>query len=177
VLAVRPGDLLGRRELSVSRVTLGFVEVTENDIARIPVRNLRVPRDQFVALWTTAEERDQNFAERGVTDWYTAGIVVTCEWLAGAVVQAPNGRRSPAYSPATNRTTTAYEELIEAEYLAAELLDVRRPDLVEHRPGWCDAVRATLRWAWRRSGPPPIELPESAWSAGRTGPHHTSTWS
>lgn len=52
----------------------------------------------------------------------------------------------------------AYEELIEEEFLAAELLDVRRPDLVADRPGWCEAVRATLRWAWRREGPPPIAV-------------------
>jgi len=58
----------------------------------------------------------------------------------------------------------AYEELIEAEYLAAELLDVRRPDLVGSRPGWCEAIRTTLRWAWRRSGEPPIVAP--ARSAG-----------
>jgi hypothetical protein len=27
----------------------------------------------------------------------------------------------------------------------------------EHEPGLCDGVRATLRWAWRRCGPRPIE--------------------
>ena len=65
------------------------------------------------------------------------------------------GRRTLAPSPATRRQVRAYEELIEAEYLAAEQLDVRRPDLVEHRPGWCEGIRATLRWAWRHEGPAP----------------------
>jgi hypothetical protein len=133
--------------------------VTEHDIACIPVCNLHVPRDEFVAVWVAAEQRNTEQAERGVSDWYAGGVAVTCQWLAGAVVRAGNGRRFVAYSPVTGRSTTAYEELIEAEYLAAELLDVRRPDLLEHRPGWCEAIRATLRWAWRRSGPPPLTVP------------------
>ncbi|WP_219419976.1 hypothetical protein [Pseudonocardia nigra] len=153
------------------------MEVTENDIKRIPVGNLRVPRAEFAAVWAAAELLDQQQGDRGVTDWYAAGVAVTCEWIAGAVVRTRNGRRFLAYSPVTNRTVTAYEELIEAEYLAAELLDVRRPDLLEHRPGWCEAIRATLRWAWRRSGPPPLELPAAAptVSWGRT--HSTSAGS
>jgi hypothetical protein len=55
-------------------------------------------------------------------------------------------------------TGRTHEELIEAEYLAAEQLDVRRPDLVEHRPGWCEGIRATPRWAWRREGPRPFAV-------------------
>jgi hypothetical protein len=53
-----PDDLLGRRKLSVARATLECMEVTENDIERIPVRNLRVPRDDFVAVWAAAERRN-----------------------------------------------------------------------------------------------------------------------
>ncbi|WP_328304475.1 hypothetical protein [Actinomycetospora sp. NBC_00405] len=55
----------------------------------------------------------------------------------------------------------AYEELIEAEFLAAERLEETRPHLVRSRPGWCEGIRATLRWAWRREGPPPLaaEIP------------------
>ncbi|MFC4950785.1 hypothetical protein [Pseudonocardia sp. GCM10023141] len=135
------------------------MEVTENDIARIPVRNLRVPRDAFVAVWAAAERRCFEQGDRGVTDWYAGGVAATCQWMAGAIVRTQTGRRFLAYSPATDRSATAYEELIEAEYLAAELLDVRRPELLETRPGWCEAIRATLRWAWRRNGPPPLDLP------------------
>ncbi|WP_219420434.1 hypothetical protein [Pseudonocardia nigra] len=134
------------------------MEVTEKDIARIPVRNLRVPRAEFAAVWAAAERLCREQGERGVTDWYAGGVVATCRWIAGAVVPARQGGRRLAYSPVSNRTVTAYEELIEAEFLAAELLDVRRPDLVEARPGWCEAVRATLRWAWRHAGPPPLEV-------------------
>jgi hypothetical protein len=162
---VRPGDLLGRRKLSVARATLERVEVTEHDIARIPVRNLRVPRDEFAAVWAAAEDLSVQQGVQGVTDWYTAGVAVTCSWLAGAIVRTTTGRRFVARSPVTNRTATAYEELIEAEYLAAEMLDVRQPRLVATRPGWCEGIRATLRWAWRRNGPPPLDLPAPAQSA------------
>jgi hypothetical protein len=89
---------------------------------------------------------------------FQAGLLVTCGWLAAAVVRPEVGRRFVARSPVTGRTASAYEELIEAEYLAAEQLHVRCPDLLVDRPGWCEGVRATLRWAWRRSDPPPLTL-------------------
>jgi hypothetical protein len=28
------------------------------------------------------------------------------------------------------------------------------------RPGWMEGIVATLRWAWRRSPPPPLEIAE-----------------
>lgn len=154
-----PDDLLGRRKPSVSHVTLRYMEVTESLVAAIPPGNLRVPRTDFGAVWAVAERRNRENAERSGGDWYAAGVVVTCRWLAGAVVQTPMGRRHPASSPVSDRAARAYEELIEAEFLAAERLDLLRPDLVEHRPGWCEAIRATLRWAWRCDGPPPIAVP------------------
>ena len=155
---LRLGDLLGRRELSVARVTLGCMEVSEDVVARIPVGNLRVPRAEFAAVWAAGERLNREQGERGEGDWYAAGVAVTCRWLAGAVVQTQMGRRYLAYSPVTDRNVRAYEELIEAEFLAAEGLDLRRPGLVVSQPGWCEAVRATLRWAWRRDGPPPLAV-------------------
>lgn len=72
----------------------------------------------------------------------------------------PVGGREPSVPRVNLRTAVlAYEELIEVEYLAAEQLDVRRPDLPASRPGWCEGIRATLRWAWRRSGPAPLPIP------------------
>ena len=142
--------------MSVARATLKPVEVTENDVERIPLRNLRVPLEEFVAVWMAAEQLAAAQAEQRVTDWYIGGVVVTCQWIARAVVQPTSGPRRLARSPVSRRTAAAYEELLEAEYLAAELLDIRRPDLLKHRPGWGEGIRATLRWAWRRSGPPPI---------------------
>lgn len=142
------------------RATLGCMEVTEHDIARIPVGNLRVPRGDFAAVWAAAERRCTELGERGVTDdWYPAGVAVTCAWIATATVRPISGRPFAARSPVTRLTSLAYEERIEAEYLAAEQLDVRRPDLLASRPGWCEGIRATLRWAWRRSGPAPLQVP------------------
>jgi len=138
------------------------MEVTDADTARIPVGNLRVPRAEFVAVWAAAERLDEEQGARGVSDWYAGGVVVTCRWMAVAVVRPPSGPRRLARSPISRRTTVAHEELIEAEFLAAELLDVRRPDLLVSRPGWCEAVRATLRWAWRHDGAPPLVLPVHA---------------
>ncbi len=150
--------MVGRCDLSVSSATLSCMEVTAADLAQVPVGNLRVPRAEFGAVWAAAERQAAAEAARGVTDWYAGGVVVTCRWLADVVVTDQTGRREPPYSPATDRSVSAYEEVIEAEYLAAEQLDVVRADLVEHRPGWCEAIRATLRWAWRHSGPPPVDV-------------------
>ena len=140
------------------------MEVTEHDVARIPIENLRVPRTEFAAVWAAAERRCAELGQQGATDdWYQAGVAVTCAWLATATVRTQTGHAFPARSPVTGSTALAYEERIEAEYLAAEQLDVRRPDLAASRPGWCEGIRATLRWAWRHSGPAP--LPASTSSA------------
>ncbi|MGD9991443.1 hypothetical protein [Pseudonocardia sp.] len=133
------------------------MEVTEDVVARIPPGNLRVPRAKFATIWATAERLNREACEQRVVAWYPAGVAVACRWLAGAVVEDQFGRR-PAQSPVTNRSENAYEELIEAEYLAAELLPIRRPGLARRQPGWSEGVLATLRWAWRREGPPPLAL-------------------
>lgn len=132
------------------------MEVMESLLAGVPAGNLRVPLTEFGTVWADAERLNRAQSGRDDPDWFPAGVAVTCRWLAGTVVEDQMGRRSPAPAPATRRQVRAIEELIEAEYLAAEQLDVRRPDLVEHQPGWCEGIRATLRWAWRREGPQPI---------------------
>src|SRR6185295_15391512 len=135
--------LLERWESSVSRVTISCMEVTESLLAGVPVGNLRVPLAEFGAVWADSERLNSAQAGRADPDWFPSGVAVTCRWLAGAVVEDQMGRRSPAPSPATRRSVRAIEELIEAEYLAAEQLDVRRPDLAAHQPGWCEGIRAT----------------------------------
>lgn len=65
-LAWRPGGRVGRGVLSVSGATLACVDVTDADIAGIPVGNLRVSRAQFRAVWAAAERRDYEQGERGV---------------------------------------------------------------------------------------------------------------
>lgn len=145
------------------RVTLEDVKVTAVDMERIPRANVRVSRAEFAALWEAAERLCDEQASRGVTDWYTAGVAVTCEWLATATIRPESGPWRQAHSPVTGRTERAYEELIEAELLEAELLDMRRPRpaWLEARPGWLEAICATLKWAWRRSGPSPLRLDEA----------------
>jgi len=135
------------------------MEVTESLLAGVPPGNLRVPRTDFGVVWAVLSSSIARMANAGWLTGTPAGVAVTCRWLATAVVQTQMGRRHLAYSPVSERSARAYEELIEAEFLAAERLGVRRPDLVEHRPGWCEAIRATLRWAWRHDGPPPLDLP------------------
>lgn len=131
--------------------------VSDAEIARIPVGNLRVPRVEFAAVWIAADARDIDGGARGVSDWYAGGVRCTCMWLAGAIFHPPWGRPRPAIAPVTKTRATAYEELIEAECVAAELMAQRQPWLLEQRPGWCEAVRATLLWAWRHQGPPPLD--------------------
>ncbi|MCR3720163.1 MULTISPECIES: hypothetical protein [Prauserella salsuginis group] len=131
------------------------MEVTEADVQRIPPRNVRVPLDEFARVWVEAGHRAA--ADR---DWYASGVSMTCRWMAHGSIEL-NGRRLPASAPVTRRKDRAYEELIEAEVLAAEKLALQRPvpAWLAERPGWCEAVCATLRWAWRHSGPPPLQLP------------------
>jgi len=131
------------------------MEVTERHIERIPRGNLRVPRAQFAAVWRAAEQRNQD----NVLDWYAGAVVVTCRWLAGTIVPSCNGRYYLAHSPITRRTVKAYEELIEAETLAADNLALRWPGLLTSRPGWCEGIHNTLVWAWRHEGPPPVTEP------------------
>ena len=130
------------------------------DIAKTPAGNLRVPRDDFAALWIVAEQHQ----EQQVTDWYGAGVVVTCRWLANATVRTTTGPWRPARAPVSHRTALACPELIEAECLAAEVLASRQPapDWLTGQPGWIDGVVATLNWAWRGSSGPPMDLPHSA---------------
>lgn len=65
-----------------------------------------------------------------------------------------------AVSPITRNPVRAYEELIEAECLAAERILYRRPVhvWVRDRPGWVENILATLNWAWRHEAPPPIDI-------------------
>lgn len=136
------------------------MDVTHADIVSIPSNNLRVPRSAFAELWLAASRRGAKQGEMGVTDWYAGAVALTCRWLAAAPTRNSRGG-GLTRSPATRRRLLAYEELIEEEFLAAQDLERRRPDLAA-RPGWCEGVRATLRWAWRAQGPPPLELPATA---------------
>jgi len=137
------------------------VEVTAADIARVPPGNVRVPRADFAAVWAAAE-RDVSH------DWYALGVAQTCRWIAHSRGTTFNGRTPMAHGPVTERSRLAFEELIEAEYLAAEKLAAvePRPTWLVKRLGWIEAVCATLRWAWARTGPAPLPLEAGHRAAG-----------
>ena len=50
-----------------------------------------MPRAEFGAVWAAAEDRTRP-RDEGVSGWFTAGVAVTCRWLAGAVVESVPGR-------------------------------------------------------------------------------------
>jgi hypothetical protein len=145
---------------SFASATIEGVEVTAHDVGKIPAGNIRAPRQEFAALWAAAEQ----YQREHPLDWYGAGVVVTCRWLAEAIVRPANGHPHPARSPVTERTRGATPELIEAEYVAAEKLDMRqpRPAWLRDRLGWIEAVCATFRWAWAHTGPAPLRMEERA---------------
>ena len=153
-----------RSDLSVLRVTIEFVEVSARDVAKIPRRNIRVAREDFAAVWRAAEQRNEALGERGESDWFNAGVVVTCRWLATAFVRSELDRGHPARSPITSTTSRAYEELIANECLQAEKLAMRGPvpNWLQGRPGWVEGILATLGWAWQHNDRPPIEVPSEA---------------
>ena len=144
-------------------MTLDSVEVSATDVAKIPAGNMRVSRAEFVALWQTAEQLHDEQLRRGVPDWYGAGVVETCRWLA--IVEPKTGPWRLAPSPVTKRIQVAYGDLIEGECQAAEQLAGSRPLPAQlmSRPGWIEAVVATLNWVWRRHGSSPLGTGRSAW--------------
>lgn len=137
-------------------VTIVAMQLMASDIEKIPVRNLRVPLREFVAVWLAAERLEDEDRLR----WFTGGVLGTCRWLANAQVRPQTGPWRMEPSPVTQRQVSAYEELIEAECIAAEVMLLRRPvDVwVRTRPGWVEGISATLNWAWRHQGDPPIDI-------------------
>jgi hypothetical protein len=138
------------------------MELTARDFDRIPRGNLRVPVAEFARLWLTAERRADALEAAGAPeDSYLRGVCSTCEWLAGVIITV-QGARGPigvfVRSPVTGVDGKACEELIAEETRAAEraIGDGRTG-----KPGFVDGVLATLVWAWRRSGVPPIEVQQA----------------
>ncbi|WP_406051327.1 hypothetical protein [Kribbella sp. NBC_00889] len=135
------------------------MELTGRDFERIPRTNLHVPVREFARLWLTAERRGDAVLRAGGDDLYLLGVQMTCRWLAGVikVVDGPAGRvplASPA--PITRQQERAYEELIAAEADAAERAVAQ--DRKDRGAGFVAGAHATLAWAWRWSGVPPIDV-------------------
>lgn len=132
----------------------GVVAPTTPGADRLVRATVRVPHDEFLGVWRAALAREA--APDGVTDWYPGAVAQTCRWLAAVPMRTALCGGLPR-SPVTQRSCVAREELVEAEWLAAQQ-DRFSPDLAA-RSGWREGVRATLRWAWHREGPPPIDVP------------------
>jgi hypothetical protein len=154
--------------MSVVRATLEGMRVTDGMTQQIPAANLRVRRVDFASVWAEGErildndQADTTDGGHGVRDrsgdWYVTGVVITCRWLACAVVPGLHDRMEPAWAPISYRTAAAHEELIEAETQIAERRLARWPQGMASQPGWLEAVQATLSWAWRGIGTPPLEI-------------------
>jgi hypothetical protein len=133
------------------------MRVTPQMIEQIPRGNLRVRRAEFAAVWVEGERILENHLDRS-DDWYVTGVVITCRWLACAIGPRLRGRQGPAMAPISGRTASAHEELIEAETQAAERWLAKYPRGMERRSGWLESVNATLDWAWRGNGTPPLNI-------------------
>ena len=124
----------------------------------IPRGNLRVPRQQFVAVWRVVE----HLGAANPADWYLAGVAATCEWLACSSGPSILGGWELARAPRTRRARAAHEELIAAELMAAEVAAMRYPGGLEGRPGWLEGILATLQWAWSGSTRAPLDVPSTS---------------
>ena len=113
------------------------VDLTRVDLEKIPAENLHVARAEFVRVWAAVERHQDAQLARHVPDWYGGGIQAVCRWLARATVRPAGGQWHPARSPVTGRQDRAYPELIDAECLAADLLDQppSYPALAGRAPG------------------------------------------
>jgi len=135
-------------------VTLDGVEVSAEAVAEVPGENLRVSRSEFGAVWALAERLGSQSGDGGD---YLLGVILTCQWLADQAVPSvlPNRVAEMPRSPLTRRLQRPMPETVESELLAAY---ARRGARLELARG----VSATLEWAWRGKGRPPLDLGHAA---------------
>src|SRR6266536_4933544 len=135
-------------------VTLDDVEVSAEAVAKVPGENLRVPLSEFGAVWSLAEHLGGQPGDGGN---YLLGVILTCEWLADQPVPSlmPARVAEMPRSPLTRRLQRPMPETIESELLAAYARRDGRPELAR-------GVAATLEWAWRGTGRPPLVVSQAA---------------
>ena len=140
--------------MSALGVTLDGVEVSAEAVAQVPGENLRVPRTEFGAVWALAEHLGGQPGDGGD---YLLGVILTCEWLADQPVPSvlPDRVAEMPRSPITRRLQRPMPETIESELLAAYARPGGRPELAR-------GVAATLEWAWRGMGRPPLDVSQAA---------------
>jgi hypothetical protein len=135
-------------------VTLGVVNVSAQAVAKVPRDNLRVDRAEFGAVWALGERLGRQPGDGGD---YLLGVILTCEWLADQPVPSalPGRVAEMPRAPLTHRLDRPMPETIESELLAAWAGRGGRPELAR-------GVAATLEWAWRGKGPPPLDVSRPA---------------
>lgn len=137
------------------------MQLRRSDLEQIPSENLKVSVREFSRGWFAAEGLHDDRAGRGASDWYTAGVVATCRWLANATVRTETGSWHRASGPVTQWEGIVHPEQVQDEAIAAQVLDMHRPlpDWLLERPGWLEGILATFDWAWWRTrSAPPIDL-------------------
>jgi hypothetical protein len=143
-----------RFSMSGPGVTLDDVEVSAAAVETVPGDNLRVPRSEFGAIWALAEHLGGQPGDGGE---YLLSVILTCEWLADQPVPAvlPGRVAEMPRSPLTRRLQRPMAETIESELLSAWAGRGGRAELAR-------GVAATLEWAWRGSGRPPLDMSQAA---------------
>jgi hypothetical protein len=133
------------------------MELTAADFERIPGENLRVPRDEFVAVWALAERR----ADAGSI--YALGVAKTCRWIAHAKVPAVIFGPEPAWPPVTHQQITADPDTIEAETRKAAIwYALDHEDREGHwDPGLLEGIAETFHWVWWECDFPPLDIRKS----------------
>lgn len=129
------------------------MEVRKEEIEGIPKENLRVPRAAFAELWQEA----QRLVAAGDDDQFALGVAVACRWIACGT-STLNGLSLPAISPITRTRRRAHEELLEREYISADARAMKLQGSYDRRRQFVNAAAATLRWAWKGLGDPPLTL-------------------
>jgi hypothetical protein len=135
-------------------VRLKSVEVSAEAVAKVPGENLQVSQAEFGAVWALAEHLGGQSGDGG---GYLLGVILTCEWLADQPVHSvlPGRAAEMPRTPLTRRLQRPMPESIESELLAAYVGRGGRPELAR-------GVAATLEWAWRGKGQPPLDGTDAA---------------
>lgn len=113
-------------------------------LPKVPTENLCIPRADFGRVWAQAE---QAAIERGPKDYYLAGIVITCRWIA----------RQALRSPVTRAVRSAMPETLDTEYMEA-LAAIRDTRLHPMRVNMARGAVAVLAWVGH-GGPEPSVAP------------------
>jgi hypothetical protein len=136
------GEMTARRctHTAVNAVRLVGMDVTSAVIRAIPEDNVRIPREEFVDVWRTAEGLHDALVAEPMDRAAVAAIVVVCRWLAGVHPRTPVTARAVAATPAE----------VEAE-LATMMAGFRLdplPAWLASPPGWSTGLAFALAWAW-----------------------------